>query len=203
MAAEFPGSLYHHGFIRVAACTPCVKIADPEFNLQQTLALAHRADREGCLLAVFPELGLSGYTNEDLFFQDALLDRVRTAIGALVESSAPLTPILIVGAPLRIEQRLLNCALVIYRGRVLAVAPKTYLPNYREFYEKRQFTSALDMLAPTVCVRGPEAPIGNDIIIAVENIPGFALHVEVCEELWVPLSPSTHAALAEANRSTT
>lgn len=125
MAPEFPWSLYEHGFVRVAACTPQVKIADPEFNLQQTLALARRADHAGCLLAVFPELGLSGYTNEDLFFQDAVLDRVRTAIAALVESSASLTPILIVGAPLRIEQRLLNCALVIHRGQVLAAAPKT------------------------------------------------------------------------------
>lgn len=198
MPNALPWSLYDHGFIRIAACTPQVRIADPDFNLQQTLALARTADDAGAMLAAFPELGLSGYTNEDLFFQDALLERVRAALGALVESSAALTPILVVGAPLRIEHKLLNCALVIYRGQVLAVVPKTYLPNYREFYEKRQFSSALDVLAPTVQLCGADIPLGNDIVIAADNIPGFALHVEICEALWVPLSPSTHAALAGA-----
>lgn len=198
MAHELPWSLYDHGFVRVAACTPQVRIADPEFNLQQTVALARRTDDAGAMLAVFPELGLSGYTNEDLFFQDALLERVRAAVDALVESSAALTPILVVGAPLRIEYKLLNSALVIHRGRVLAVVPKTYLPNYREFYEKRQFSSALDVLAPTVRLCGADTPLGNDIVVEADNIPGFALHVEICEDLWVPLSPSTHAALAGA-----
>lgn len=150
------------------------------------------------MLAMFPEMGLSGYTNEDLFFQDALLERVRAAVDALVESRAALMPILVVGAPLRIEHKLLNCALVIHRGQLLAVIPKTYLPNYREFYEKRQFSSALDVLAPTVRLRGADIPLGNDIVIAADNVPGFALHVEICEDLWVPLSPSTHAALAGA-----
>ena len=198
MAQESRSSLYDHGFIRIAACTPRVRIADPEFNLRQTLDLARRADDAGSIVAVFPELGLSGYTNEDLFFQDALLDGVRAAVAALVQSSAELTPVLVVGAPLRVEQQLLNCALMIYRGRVLAAVPKTYLPNYREFYEKRQFCSGLDVLAPTVRLNGDNVPLGNDIVIGADNIPGFALHVEVCEDLWVPLSPSTRAALAGA-----
>jgi len=198
MPRESSWSLYDHGFVRVAACTPRVRIADPAFNLQQTLELATRANDAGCVLAVFPELGLSGYTNEDLFFQDALLDGVRNAISALVESTTALTPALIVGAPLRVEHRLLNCALVIHRGRILAVIPKTYLPNYREFYEKRQFSSGLDVLVPTVHFGETDVPLGNDIVIEADNIPGFALHVEICEDLWVPLSPSTHAALGGA-----
>jgi NAD+ synthase (glutamine-hydrolysing) len=191
-------SLYDHGFVRVAACTPRVRIADPAFNLQQTLDLANRANEAGCVLAVFPELGLSGYTNEDLFLQDALLDAVRAAIDSLVEASVALTPVLVVGAPLRVEHRLLNCALLIHRGRILAAIPKTYLPNYREFYEKRQFSSGLDALAPTVRLGHADVPLGNDIVIEADNVPGFALHVEICEDLWVPLSPSTHAALGGA-----
>ena len=198
MAQESSWSLYDHGFVRVAACTPRVRIADPAFNLQQTLELAQRASDAGCVLAVFPELGLSGYTNEDLFFQDALLDGVRAAISSLVESSSALTPVLIVGAPLRVEHRLLNCALVIHRGRILAAIPKTYLPNYREFYEMRQFSSALDVLAPEVRLHHTDVPLGNDIVIAADNVPGFALHVEICEDLWVPVSPSAHAALGGA-----
>jgi NAD+ synthase (glutamine-hydrolysing) len=191
-------SLYRHGFVRVAACTPVVRIADPQFNVRQTLELARLADEAGSIVAVFPELGLSGYTNEDLFFQDALLDGVRAALIELVESSTAIAPLLVVGAPLRVEHRMLNCALVIHRGRVLAAIPKTYLPNYREFYEKRQFSSAVDVLNPTVRLCESDVPIGNDIVLAAENIPGFALHVEICEDLWVPLSPSAHAALAGA-----
>lgn len=191
-------SLYDHGLVRVAVCTPRVRIADPAFNLEQTLQLARKSAGVHCVLAVFPELGLSGYTNDDLFFQDALLDGVRDAVDALIEASAQLAPVLIVGAPLRVEHRLLNCALVIYRGRALAAIPKTYLPNYREFYEKRQFSSGLDVLAPTIRLHCADIPLGNDIVIGSDNVPGFALHVEICEDLWVPLSPSTHAALGGA-----
>jgi NAD+ synthase (glutamine-hydrolysing) len=194
----FSLSLYDHGFVRVAACTPRVRIADPAFNLQQTMALAKRASDAHCILAVFPELGLSGYSNEDLFFQDALLAAVSEALEAISEASRELCPMLVVGAPLRVEHRLLNCAVVIYRGQVLAISPKTYLPNYREFYEKRQFSSARDVLLPQIQLCGTDVPLGNDIVLQTPDVAGFGLHVEVCEDLWVPLSPSSYAALAGA-----
>src|SRR5712671_5329315 len=135
------GSIYSHGFIRAAVCVPSLRVADPVFNLERTLALARAASKDNVAVALFPELGISAYSNEDLFHQDALLEASKDALARLIKESEKLTPVLIVGAPLRFDARLFNCAVVIYRGRVLGLVPKTYLPNYREFYEKRQFTS--------------------------------------------------------------
>jgi NAD+ synthase (glutamine-hydrolysing) len=192
---ESPSS---HGFVRVALCTPRVDVAAPATNLQRTLALAHRAQERNVALMLFPELGLSAYSNEDLALQDALLDGVESAIGELLEASRTLSAILVIGAPLRSEARLFNCALVICRGELLGVIPKTYLPNYREFYEKRQFTSGAAALCASITVAGRNAPFGSDLIFESARWPDFALHVEICEDLWVPLPPSTHAALAGA-----
>src|SRR5215467_9418263 len=133
-------SIYSHGFIRAAVCIPSLRVADPGFNLERTLDLAKQASKAAVAVALFPELGISAYSNEDLFHQDALLEATKDALGRLVKASADLGPVLIVGAPLRFEAKLFNCAIVVYRGRVLGITPKTYLPNYREFYEKRQFT---------------------------------------------------------------
>src|SRR6188768_2696474 len=130
-------SLYTHGFARVAVCLPAVRVADPDFNLKATAELAGRAAAQHAAVALFPELGLSAYSNDDLFHQDALLEATKTALAEVVKASAELTPILAVGAPLRIDGKLFNCAFLIYRGKFLAIFPKTYLPNYREFYEKR------------------------------------------------------------------
>ena len=115
--------------------------ADPNFNTERTLCLARRASDTGAAIALFPELGISAYSNEDLFHQDVLLDATKAALARVIEESQGLSPLLLVGAPLRFEGKLFNCALVIYRGRLLGIVPKTFLPNYREFYEKRQFTS--------------------------------------------------------------
>src|ERR1043166_6823018 len=134
-------SIYSHRFIRAAVCVPSLRVADPVFNVERTLELARRASEMHAAVALFPELGISAYSNEDLFHQDALLDASEAAIAQLLEQSAQLTSVLLVGAPLRFEGKLFNCAVVIYRGAVLGIVPKTYLPNYREFYEKRQFTS--------------------------------------------------------------
>src|SRR5919106_3514514 len=135
-------SPYAHGFVRVAVCIPFVRVADPGYNVGRTLGLARRASELGAVVALFPELGISAYSNDDLHQQDALLAGVEAALARLVEESVVLSPVLVVGAPLRFEGKLFNYAVVIYRGRVLGIVPKSYLPNYREFYEKRQFTSS-------------------------------------------------------------
>jgi len=191
-------SPYAHGFFRVAACTPRVEPADPRANLAATLDLARQADRQRVGLAVFPELGLSAYANDDLFFQDALLDAVEQALAELCRASAELLPILLVGAPLRAQGALFNCALAIHRGQILCAVPKTYRPNYREFYEKRHFASASDALLPTIHIAGQELPFGSDILLEAPEVAGLAVHMEVCEDLWVPLPPSSYAALAGA-----
>src|SRR5262245_43168597 len=157
-------SLYSHGFIRAAVGVPALRVADPAFNTERTLELVQRASKEGVALALFPELGISAYSNEDLFHQDALLDAVQSSLATLVKESRSLLPIIVVGAPLRFEAKLFNCAVVIYSGRVLGVAPKTYLPNYREFYEKRQFTSGRDASFRDVVLLGEKVPFGNDLV---------------------------------------
>ncbi len=191
-------SLYSHGFVRAAVCVPAVRVADPAFNAERIIALAGQAHERGAAVALFTELGLSAYSNDDLFHQDALLDATRDALGRLVEASRELTPVLLVGAPLRFEEKLFNCAVVVYRGRVLGVVPKTYLPNYREFYEKRQFASGREAVNDEVTLFGEHAPFGNDLVFEAANVPGFALHVEICEDVWTPIPPSTWGALAGA-----
>jgi NAD+ synthase (glutamine-hydrolysing) len=191
-------SIYAHGFIRAAVCIPSLRVADPLFNLERTLALARQASEARATVALFPELGLSAYTNEDLFHQDALLEAAKAAVGRLVKESQELTPVLIVGAPLRFEAKLFNCAVIVHRGRVLGLAPKTYLPNYREFYEKRQFTSARQALSREVLFLGQPVPLGNDLVFEAIDMEGFKLHVEICEDVWTPIPPSTYAALAGA-----
>ncbi len=191
-------NIYSHGFVRAAVCIPHVRIADPVANVERTLALARRAHDLHAGIALFPELGLTAYSNDDLFQQDALLDAALDAAGELVAASAELRPILLVGAPLRFEGKLFNCALVVHRGRLLGIVPKTYIPNYREFYEKRQFTSGRDAVAREVPLLGHRIPFGRDLIFDAEDIPGLSLHVEICEDLWAPVPPSTYASLAGA-----
>ncbi len=191
-------SLYAHGFVRACVCIPFLRVADPDYNAAQTLGLARRASEMGAAVALFPELGLSAYSNEDLFHQDALLEGTLAALGRLVAESRDLTPLLLVGAPLRFDGQLFNCAVAVYRGQVLGLTPKTYLPNYREFYEKRQFTSARDAVCREVTVLGNRVPMGNDLIYCAENVPNFAVHAEICEDVWTPIPPSTYGALAGA-----
>jgi NAD+ synthase (glutamine-hydrolysing) len=191
-------SIYSHGMVRATVCVPHLRVADAEFNTDRTLAMARRASEEGAAVALFPELGISAYSNEDLFHQDALLDAVEAGLTRVVEESRELSPVLLVGAPLRFGAQLFNCAVVIHRGAVLGIVPKTYLPNYREFYEKRQFTSARDAASREVRFLGEEVPFGNDLVFAATNVEDFAIHVEICEDLWAPTPPSTFGALAGA-----
>jgi NAD+ synthase (glutamine-hydrolysing) len=197
MRAPFQ-SIYSHGFVRAAVCIPAVRVADPAFNLEHTLRLARQASQRHAAIALFPELGLSAYTCEDLFQQDALLDAVEAALGTLVEESAQMTPVLLVGAPLRVQGHLYNCAVVVHRGAILGVVPKSYLPNYREFYERRWFARAAEAWFGEVRVAGRTVPFGPDLLFDAVNVEGFALHVEVCEDVWTPIPPSTWAAMAGA-----
>ncbi|MDJ0818429.1 MAG: NAD(+) synthase [Desulfobacterales bacterium] len=191
-------SIYSQGFIRVAVCVPYLKVAAPDYNAGQTLSLARRADSKKASVVVFPELGISAYSNEDLFHQDALLNATREAIDGIVAESRGLSPIILIGAPLRFDGRLFNCAIVIYRGRVLGIIPKTYLPNYREFYEKRQFSGAAQAVSNEVSFLGKQTPFGNDMVFNAANFSGFNLFVEICEDIWSPIPPSTYGALAGA-----
>lgn len=191
-------SIYRHGYVRVAACVPHVRVADPEFNLERTVALAREASDRGARIILFPELGISAYSNDDLFHQDALLDACRAALGRLLEESTSIPGLLLVGAPLRFDGKLFNCAVLLCDGRILGIVPKIYLPNYREFYEKRQFTSGLDRLSDDVELFGERVAFGPNIVFAPGNVPGLVVHAEICEDLWAPIPPSTYGAMAGA-----
>jgi NAD+ synthase (glutamine-hydrolysing) len=191
-------SPYEHGFVRAAVATPRVRVADPGHNVRQVVELAQAAAEDHASLVVFPELALSGYSNEDLFFQDAVLDGVLSALGELAQRSRELESILVVGAPLRVAHALFNCAVILHRGQLRGVVPKSYLPNYREFYEKRHFAPARAAQQRTVHFESVDVPFGADLIFSSPRI-NMALHVEICEDLWVPIPPSTEAALAGAN----
>jgi NAD+ synthase (glutamine-hydrolysing) len=191
-------ALYRHGFARLAACTTRVSLADPDANATAILAAARDCHGRGAAVAVFPELGLSGYAIDDLLLQDVLLDAVEEAVARLVAESAGLLPVLLVGAPVRHEGRLYNAALAIHRGRLLGVVPKIHLPNYREFYERRHFASGAGTEGRTIRLGALEAPFGPDLIFEAEDIRGLAVHVEICEDLWVPDPPSNAGALAGA-----
>lgn len=189
---------YRHGFARVAACTIPIAIADPATNADAVLATARECADEGVAVALFPELCLTGYSLEDLVMQDPVLDAVEAAVARLVEASVDLLPMLVVGAPLRHRNRLYNCAVVIHRGELLGVAPKSYLPNYREFYERRWYAPGDDQAGEDIRIGELEAPFGPDLLFAALDVPGLVVHAEVCEDFWVPIPPSSHAALAGA-----
>nr|MCW1958709.1 NAD(+) synthase [Mycobacterium sp.] len=188
---------YRHGFARVAACTHRTVLADPSANAASVLRIARECHDEGVAVAVFPELTLSGYSIEDILLQDTLLDAVETALADVVTASVGLLPVLVVGAPLRHLHRIYNTAVVIHRGEVLGVAVKSYLPTYREFYERRQMAPGDDMTG-TLRLLGEDVPFGPDLLFAASDVPGLVLHVEICEDMFVPVPPSAEAALAGA-----
>jgi len=192
---------YSQGFVRVAACTHHTTIGDPAANAASVLRLARACHDDSVAVAVFPELTLSGYSIEDIVLQDLLLDDVEAALAEIVASSTDLLPVLVVGAPLRHRHRIYNTAVIIHRGAVLGVAPKSYLPTYREFYERRQIAAGDDERG-VIRIGGPsssiEVPFGPDLLFAASDLPDFVLHVEICEDMFVPVPPSAEAALAGA-----
>jgi NAD+ synthase (glutamine-hydrolysing) len=196
-------SAYAQGFARIAACTVPVAISDPATNATTILAEARTCHDQGVAIAVFPELALCGYAVDDLLLQDVLLESVLAGIGEIVTASTDLLPVIVVGAPLVHGTRVLNCAVVIHRGEILGVAPKSYLPTYREFYERRHFAPGDDRRRATIGIGldkldHRDVPFGPDLIFEARDVPGLALHVEICEDMWVPIPPSAEAALAGA-----
>ena len=191
-------SIHTHGFVRAAVCTPAVIPGDPGFNTAETLRLAREGDAAGCDLMLFPELGISAYAIDDLFLQDAMLRRVEAEIGTLMAASAALKPVLIVGTPLAHNGRLYNCAIAISRGRVLGVVPKSFLPNYREYYEKRWFAPGAGVTGLEMALAGQRVPFGTDLVFAADDLADFVFHLEICEDFWAPQPPSTAGAMAGA-----
>src|SRR6202000_3372689 len=191
-------SPYAHGFVRGAAAVPRVRVGDPRFNGARTVELAQRAHAEHAALVIFPELGLAAYSSEDLFHQGALLDAGNGAIHEIVRASESLRPLIVVGAPVQAEGGLFNAAVVIHRGQILGAVPKSYLPEYREFYEKRQFRAARDLISPYAQIGDATVPVGNDLLFSATDVPNLTLHVEICEDLWAAIPPSTYGALAGA-----
>lgn len=191
-------NIYSHGFARVAVGVPVCRVADPAFNAAGTIALAREAASQGAALVAFPELGLSAYTCDDLFHQRALLDACEAALAEIVAASRTIATTLVVGLPLRVEHQLFNCAAVVAGGQVLGVVPKSYLPNYWEFYEARQFSAADSAAVSEVLLDGNKVPFGAGLLFEARDIPFFRFHVEICEDVWVPIPPSSFAALAGA-----
>ncbi len=197
MPSDFD-SPYRHGFVRLAAAVPVVRLADPAANAERSIAQLREAADQGAAVVVFPELGLSGYSLDDLAQQDALLDASLAALDAVREATTQLLPLVFVGLPLRLEGQLFNVAVALQGGELLGVVPKRYLPNYREFYESRQYTAGSHAVADTAVVLGREVPFGSDLIFAAASHPQLRVHAEICEDMWVPVPPSTYAALAGA-----
>ncbi|MDP1601155.1 NAD(+) synthase [Phenylobacterium sp.] len=191
-------SIHSQGLVRVAACTPRVAVGDPGFNAEETLNLAREGHARGVDLMLFPELGLSAYAIDDLLLQDALLRGVEAELARLLAASADLAPVLILGAPIVHNGRLYNCAIAVSRGRILGVIPKTFLPNYREYYENRWFAPGAGVTGLELQLAGQAAPFGTDLIFAAADLPDFVFHMEMCEDFWAATPPSTRAALAGA-----
>ncbi|MCX7676333.1 MAG: NAD(+) synthase, partial [Alteraurantiacibacter sp.] len=190
--------MHNHGFVRAAASTPAVRTADIAFNRDAILAEARRAHSAHVDLLVYPELCLSSYLIDDLVMQAAFLARVEQALGEIAHASRNLTPVLVIGAPLIAQGQLFNCALVIARGRIAGAIPKSFLPNYREYYEKRWYAHGRNVQGAHIRLAGADVPFGTDLIFQSSAIADFRLHVEICEDMWAPAPPSITGALAGA-----
>ncbi|WP_234030089.1 NAD(+) synthase [Erythrobacter mangrovi] len=190
--------LHRHGFVRVATATPRTRTADVVYNADGIIEQARMAARQNVDLLLYPELSLSSYALDDLHLQTALLDTVERELARVCEETRALTPVLVIGAPLRRNGRIYNCALAIARGEVLGIVPKSFLPNYREYYEKRWFAHGRDCIGLEIELAGRSVPFGTDLIFAAANLPGFVFGIEICEDFWAPNPPGTLAALAGA-----
>jgi len=190
--------MHAHGFVRVGTATPRHRTADIGFNVEGILAEARNAADSNVDLVIYPELCVSSYAIDDLHLQNAMLDRSEAAIVEIAEATADMAPVLVIGAPLRRNAKVYNCAIVIAGGEILGVIPKSYLPNYREFYEKRWFAHGRNCQDLWISVGGEEVPFGTDLVFAAANLPGFTFGVEICEDFWAPNPPGTLAALAGA-----
>jgi NAD+ synthase (glutamine-hydrolysing) len=192
-------NLYRHGFARIAVAVPTLRVADPAYNGERTIELLREAAQRRAVVAVFPELGLSSYTSDDLFQQQPLLDASQAALASVLAASRGLPTVAAVGLPLRIDDAMFNCAAILHDGKLLGVVPKTYLPNYREFYELRWFTPGRYARSDRIDLCGQrDVPFGTDLLFRFAAQPALTLHAEICEDLWVPIPPSSFASMAGA-----
>ena len=191
-------NIYRHGFARIAAFAPEVHLAEPQANAETLMGLVRQAHERKAAVCLFPELGLTGYSVDDLHHQTALLDAAEHAAAAIIEASEGLRPLILFGCALRSAGQLFNCALAVQDGQLLGVIPKSYLPNYREFYEKRWFSDASSVIEDTISVGGHIAPFGTDLLFEALDLPGLVVHAEICEDFWSPIPPSLFGALAGA-----
>ncbi len=192
-----------HGFLRVAAACPRVVVADPEANATEIVRLAGEASRAGAQVVVFPELSLTGYTAADLFFSlGTLVQGAERALLRLLRETAPQASVIAVGLPVALDGRLFNVAALCQGGRLLGLVPKTFLPNYGEYYEERWFSSSRDAVSDEATVAGQRVPFGSDLLFAVADEPGVVLAAEVCEDLWAPIPPSRPRTSSWPSRTT-
>lgn len=191
-------NIKNHGFLRVAAAVPKLKVVDPDYNTNEILALLKKAQANFASIVVFPELGLCGYTAADLYFHKLLQSKVLENLEKLVVVSKKIKPLFVVGLPLALEGKIFNVASVIHGGRILGIVPKTYIPGYKEFYEERWFASSKDLISNELELFGQAVPLGADILFRINDFNGAVLGVEICEDLWVPLPPSSFQTLAGA-----
>src|SRR6201996_1514134 len=191
-------SIYSHGFLKASASPIRIRLADPAANADRVVTAMAEAAEAGAGLIVFPELCLSGYAIDDLLQQAVVLDGVLQAVERVRSASEETPVVVVVGAPLRHGQALYNCAVVICGGQVLGVVPKSYLPSYREFYERRWFTPGLGVEGGEIELLGGPAPFGTDLVFVAQDYPNFVLGVEICEDLWTPEPPSGRLAMAGA-----
>ncbi|MBX9861072.1 MAG: NAD(+) synthase [Sphingomonas sp.] len=191
-------SIHAHEMVRVAATTPRATVGEPVANAEAAIDLVKKAAANGVDLIVFPELNMSSYAIDDLHMQAAQHSATEAAIARLASATAKLATVMLVGAAIPRNGRLYNCAIAIARGRILGVVPKTFLPNYREFYEKRWFASGAGLTGMEIDLAGQRVPFGTDLIFAASDLPHFVFHTEICEDFWSPTPPSTNGALAGA-----
>lgn len=191
-------NLYRHAMARVAAFAPRGAPADPAANAEAVIACARQAHDGDAAIALFPELTLTSYAIDDLHHQASLLGAADAAARTVIGASRDLAPVLVIGAPVRNQDQLFNCALIIHRGALLGVVPKSFLPNHREFYEKRWFADASGVKTDQIRFAGVAAPFGADLLFEARDVPGLCFHVEICEDLWSPTPPSVFGALAGA-----
>lgn len=185
------------GFIKVAAATPKIKVADPAYNTEEILKIIDETEKKGASILVFSELTISGYTCGDLFLQQPLLTECKNQLLRIVKATKKKDMLVVVGCPIIVNQKLYNCAVVINRGEILGIVPKTHLPNYSEFYELRHFTSG-EGLDEMVMIGDEYITVCANQVFTCENIPELVIACEICEDLWVPLPPSTYHAMAGA-----
>lgn len=191
-------NLQDFGFVRVAAATPILRVANFEFNTKQIAGLIKKAETKGAQVVVFPELSLTGYTANDLFHQDFVLEKSKEFLGKLLAETSGCGILAVIGMPIACDSQLFNCAVIFQGNRILGVVPKTYIPGYKEFYEKRWFASAKSLKSNKIEILGQSVPIGTNLLFRASNFPRLILGVEICEDLWVPIPPSSYQALAGA-----